>query len=256
MKTYTVTNRKGGVGKSTIAAHVAGGLALRGLRVGLIDTDSQAHAGLMLGVRDGNGLYAALVEHKPLNHVVLDVPKYENLWLISSGDKTFRIAHEMSESDSFAFVELCDRFAEQYKLDVIIVDTAPSMSKLDGAIYLATDGFIYPTECEMLSLDGLREAIDQMKRFAATRQRYIQRDTEVIGIIPTKMRPNTSLHRHNIAMLAEAFPGLVWTPIRLKTLWAEATNAYELIYSYAPNGEEATDAWAVVERVQRGLMKS
>ena len=87
MKVFTVTNRKGGVGKSTIAAHVAGGLALRGLRVGLIDTDSQAHAGLMLGVRDGNGLHQALVEHKPLNHVVLDVPKYENLWLISSGLK-------------------------------------------------------------------------------------------------------------------------------------------------------------------------
>ena len=75
MKVFTVTNRKGGVGKSTIAAHVAGGLALRGLRVGLIDTDSQAHAGLMLGVRDGNGLHQALVEHKPLNHVVLDVQK-------------------------------------------------------------------------------------------------------------------------------------------------------------------------------------
>lgn len=256
MKVITVTNRKGGVGKSTIAAHVAGGLALRGMRVGLIDTDSQAHAGLMLGVRDGNGLHQALVEHKTLSDVIVDVPTYESLWLISSGDKTYRIAHEMTEADGFAFVELCDHFAEVCKLDVIVVDTAPSMSKLDGAIYLATDGFLYPTECEMLSLDGLREAVGQMQRFAGTRQRYLQRGTDVIGIIPTKMRPNTSLHRHNIAALAEAFPGVVWPPIRLKTLWAEATNAYELIYTYAPAGEEASDAWAVVERVQNVLMKS
>lgn len=252
MQVITVTNRKGGVGKSTIAAHVAGGLALRGVRVGLVDTDSQAHAGLMLGVADGNGLYKTLIERQPVESVaarVGDLP----LWLVTSGDKTYKIAHEMGESDGFAFVDLCEAFGTAHGLDVIVVDTAPSMSKLDGAIYLATDGFLYPTECEMLSLDGLKEAVGQMQRFAGTRRKYLQRETRVVGIIPTKMRPNTMLHRHNIAALAEAFPGMVWPPIRLKTLWAEATNAHELIYSYAPNGEEASDAWAVVGRVQEAV---
>ena len=38
-----VTNRKGGVGKSTIASHIAAGLATKGYYVGLVDTDSQGN---------------------------------------------------------------------------------------------------------------------------------------------------------------------------------------------------------------------
>ena len=44
MKTISLLNLKGGVGKTTSAVNIAKGLANKGRKVLLIDTDMQAHA--------------------------------------------------------------------------------------------------------------------------------------------------------------------------------------------------------------------
>src|SRR5688572_16477383 len=48
MHTITVANRKGGVGKSSVATHLAAALAIRGAHVLVIDMDSQASTSAML----------------------------------------------------------------------------------------------------------------------------------------------------------------------------------------------------------------
>jgi cellulose biosynthesis protein BcsQ len=92
-----------------------------------------------------------------------------------------------------------------------------------------------------------------MERFGVQRRQYLGRDSRIIGIIPNKMRADTRNHRHNISKLAAAFPNLVWPPVTLRTIWTEATNAEELIYTYAPSGPEAADAWRLVDRTIKVL---
>jgi cellulose biosynthesis protein BcsQ len=141
----------------------------------------------------------------------------------------------------------------RYNLDAVIIDTSPTLSPFDTSVYLATDGFVYVTECERLSFDGIMTAIDHMERFARQRRQYLHRESRIVGIIPNKLRADTRNHRHNISKLAEAFPGLVWTPITLRILWSEATNVGELIYTYAPSGMEARDAWKMVDNTSKVL---
>ncbi|MGL6124655.1 MAG: ParA family protein, partial [Shewanella sp.] len=50
MKVWTIANQKGGVGKTTTVASLAGTLAKRGKRVLMIDTDPHASLGYYLGV--------------------------------------------------------------------------------------------------------------------------------------------------------------------------------------------------------------
>ncbi len=264
MKIIAVTNRKGGVGKSTMSVHIAAGLAASGWKVGLVDTDSQGHAGMMLGMPEENGLYNVLIEKQPMDDVVRlvpserytqpDQPSQGQLYLLPSSDKTYKIPHELSQDETFLFYETMEQMGEQYELDVIIIDTNPTLSLFDGAVYLAADGYIYVTECERMSVDGLQSAVEQMVRFQKQRKRYLNRDSRVLGIIPNKMRPKTAVHRQNIAEIADAFgKELVWSPVRLRTLWVEAANVQIPVYLLAPTGEEAQDAWMLVQRTAEAL---
>ena len=263
MKIIAVTNRKGGVGKSTMTTHIAAGLAITGLNVGIVDTDSQGHAGLMLGAKDENGLYAALIEKKPLEEVARLVPPERyvpestvgigNLWLLPSSDRTYRIPYELQQDENFLFLETLEAFGAWANLDVIFVDTNPTLSLFDGAVWLAADGYIYVTECERLSIDGIQGAIEQMTRVNRQREKYLSRTSQILGIVPNKMRPKTMVHRQNIASIANAYNGLVWAPVTLRTAWVEAANLQEMIYRYAPNGQEARDAWALVAKTRESI---
>lgn len=257
MLTIAVSNRKGGIGKSTVSAHLAAGLATLGFNVGLVDTDSQGHASLMLSMPEENGLFAAMVDKKDLREIVrhvpaahystTDKPSQGNLWLLPSSSLTYRIPHMVNPDEGFLFLQKMEEMGELFQLDAVIIDTSPTLTLLDGAIYLATDAFIYVTECERLSLDGVVKALEQMQRFTQQRRNYLNRDSRIIGIVPNKMRARTRLHRRNIRALGEQFGSLVWSPVILGTVWAEATNVGELVYTYAPSGQEAEDAWKLVE---------
>src|SRR5690242_15083890 len=61
MKIITLLNEKGGVGKTTLAVHIAAGLAARGERVVLVDADAQGHATVMLGMSNEPALHDLLV---------------------------------------------------------------------------------------------------------------------------------------------------------------------------------------------------
>lgn len=264
MKIIAVTNRKGGVGKSTMTTHIAAGLALAGLNVGIVDTDSQGHAGQMFGLPDENGLYEALIVKKPLNEIVRLVPinRYVeddkwysggNLYVLPSSDLTYRVPYELQQHETFLFLEKLEELGDWLNLDVILIDTNPTLSLFDGAVYLAADGYIYVTECERLSMDGVQSAIDQMSRAKQQREKYLHRESTIMGIIPNKLRANTAVHRMNISIIAEAFPGLVWSPVTLRTAWVEAANMQEMIYRYAPYGQECRDAYAIVTKTMEAL---
>lgn len=274
-------NRKGGVGKSTTAATLAAALAMGGMRVGVIDTDDQGHMALMFDMPEEDGLFRALIEQAPLPDVVRRVPRENyasseipnrdgDLLLLPSGERTHRIPHELPEGSGFAFIELTDQMMEEFDLDVIVVDTHPTMSKLDGAVYTAVDGYIIPVECERLAFDGLEKVTEQLTRQKLSRQRYLNRSSVVAGILPNKFRGNTELHRVNVSALVEHYkhphmlgkahnqvrvdPIPVFSPMRLLIGWANAVNFGQTIFAYAPASQEAEEAWTFVEQVVRRML--
>lgn len=259
MTVIAITNRKGGVGKTSMALHIAAGLATVGYRVGLIDTDSQGHIAVSLGIDPTDALYEVLVEKAPLDDTrfpVIDPDKYSTpdnpargeLRLLSSSDMTYRIPHELSEFDTFAVLNLIDRMKKEFDLHYVIVDTSPTLKDLDGYIYLATDGFVYVTEVEPLALQGLDKAIGQMLVSAADRQKQLKRPTTVLGIIPNKKR-GTVVHDLKLDELEKKYPGYVWSPVKLSTLWSEASTMQQTLFRYVPSSEAAQEAWAVVAKV-------
>lgn len=259
MKIITLLNEKGGVGKTTLAIHIAAGLAIRGYRVVLADADPQGHATLSLGLKKEPGLYDLLVRGSDFKDVLRVAPldNYQlpnqkpkgQLYVVPSNVETRSIPIQIS--DAFA-VE--DRFRElEEAVDVVIFDTSPTPSLLHGSIYLATDALIYPTKCEYLSFDGLVESLTHRDMIQPTRERWGLNKIDVMGIVPVMFRAATLVHQENLNKLKARFGKLVWPEVAMRTVWVEASMMGQLVYRVAPESNAAREAWVLVDHVEMGL---
>ena len=109
MKVITLLNEKGGVGKTTLAVHMAMGLAARGAKVLLVDGDPQGHATIRCGLRKSAGLYDLLVRDAEWRNVVVQVKPEKfgmpgevlptgRVWMLPSNVETRNIANSISEA--------------------------------------------------------------------------------------------------------------------------------------------------------------
>jgi len=260
MHVITLLNEKGGVGKTTLATHIAAGLAIRGYRVVLVDSDPQGHATVGLGVAKAPGLYNLLVRDASFSDVLITIDpqrfsvpgqKVEgHLYVIPSNLETRAIP--LMTSDGLIVLKRFNDLRDA--IDVVIFDTSPTPSLLHSAIYMATNSILYPTECEFLSLDGLIESLKHRDDIQPRREQWGLTRLEVMGIVPTKYRRATVLHNQNLDAMRDRFGKLVWQPLTLRTIWGEASQVRRPVFNLAPESKAASEAWSVVKRVEEGLL--
>lgn len=256
MKVLTLLNEKGGVGKTTLSTHIAAGLAIRGKRVILVDADPQGHATVAFGLQKAPMLHDLLVRDLPFQQATQRIPKetygtpgktVTGELLVVPSDASTRVIPLMT-SDVMVVRE---RFRElENVIDFVIFDTAPTPSLLHGSIYMATDAIIYPTKCEYLSFDGLIESLRHKDEASKTRLKAGLSEVEIGGIIPTMYRAGTQADDYGLEMLNERFGETVWHPIRLRTVWNQASFARRVLFNFAPDTKACADAWKIVDRAE------
>lgn len=260
MKIITLLNEKGGVGKTTLATHIATGLAVRGYRVILVDADPQGHATVALGINRSPGLYNLLVREESFRDNLQLVPPqtYEipgqttkgQLYVVPGNNETRAIP--LMTSDGLVVLK---RFSElREHVDVVIFDTSPTPSLLHASIYMATHSIVYPTECEFLSLDGLKMSLQHKDSIQPTREQWGLPNLEVLGIVPMKYRAATVLHSHNLQSLQRYYGDKVWEPLALGTIWGEASQRRRPVFHLAPDSRASDEIWSVVDRVEKGIV--
>lgn len=259
MKILTLLNEKGGVGKTTLATHIATGLAIRGLTVVLVDADPQGHATMAVGLRRAPGLYNLLIREDSFKDVLQRIPPEHygipgqpvtgELYVVPSNLETRAIP--MMTSDGLIVLK---RFRELENVaDVVVFDTSPTPSLLHAAIYMATHYIVYPTECEYLSLDGLVQSLSHKDQVQPTRQQWGLSNIEVMGIVPMKFRAKTILHKRNLQSMKQRFGEKVWPAVALRTIWGEASLMRRPVFHLAPDSLASADAWKIVRRVEEAI---
>ncbi len=258
MKVITLLNEKGGVGKTTLATHMAMGMAARGAKVLLVDGDPQGHASIRCGVKKSAGLYDLLVRDAQWSQVIKQVAPEKfgivgevlpsgRLWLLPSNVETRNIANSISESSLLA--ERLDDWGTS--IDVVVIDSSPTPSLLHGVFYTATDFVVYPTQLAFSSFDGLVESIKHRKQADAARaSRWAMPDIEVLGIVPTMYRSVTNEQRDNYAELQKQFGKEVWQPIPQATIWMESESRAQPVYQLDPGSDAAGHVWEMCDRVE------
>ena len=257
MKVISLLNEKGGVGKTTLAMHLAAGFAVRGYRTLLIDADAQGNATSGFGLPEEAGFYDLLVRQADWNDVIRVLPAevYEPpnkpaagfLAVLPGNGETQLIAQKID--DAYAIM---DRLSElENTIDVVVFDTSPTPSLLHGAIYLATDAILYPTLCETFSLQGLLKTMKHHESFALNRQAQTGKLIQTLGIVPTMYRAKTVEHSENLKELHDRFGDKVWEPLPLRITLSEANTLRRPVFSVAPDSSAAEDAWRTVDRAIR-----
>ncbi|MCW2498550.1 MAG: chromosome partitioning protein, partial [Frankiales bacterium] len=162
----TVSNQKGGVGKTTSTVNLAVALALHGATVLVIDLDPQGNASTALGVAHHAGVpdvYQVLVDSVPIADVVQPADGVPRLRVVPA---TIDLAGAEIELVSLVARESrLQRAIEAYcagpgaDVDYVIVDCPPSLGLLTVNAMVATSEVLIPIQCEYYALEGLGQLL-------------------------------------------------------------------------------------------------
>ena len=244
----TITNQKGGVGKTTTACSLMDGLCQRGARVLGVDLDPQGSLGFCLGLDIENcaTIYDVLKGTRPIRDVITPSDSCGDVLpsniLLSAAELEFnRPGREFLLKNALMEVE------DDY--DYIIIDTPPALNVLTVNAYVAADGLIVPMAPEILSLLGvsqIRETIDTVRRCYNSRLR-------VLGIVLNKYNQRFTLNRDVLDMteqIANQLETQVFqSKIRTGVAVAEAPAHGESVLSYAPTSHPARDFRLLINEI-------
>jgi chromosome partitioning protein len=163
MRVVAVVNQKGGVGKTTVAVNLGHALAIRGLRVLLVDLDPQGHLGDCLGLNPPprEGVDEILLSGADPARLV--VPVREGLWLLPAGSRL----GDFGVGDRGVHLALAlQRVLQMHRLDydIAVLDSPPAAGVLAVNAMLAADELLVPVAGDYLALTGLARLLLTLKR--------------------------------------------------------------------------------------------
>nr|WP_318278036.1 AAA family ATPase [Microbacterium testaceum] len=195
-RVLTVSNQKGGVGKTTTAVNMSAALASVGARVLVVDLDPQGNASTALGVKhnaDTPSIYDVLINEVPLADIVQTSPESPNLLCAPS---TIHLAG--------AEIELVSQVAREHRLrgalreyleiegnhfDFVIIDCPPSLGLLTINAFTAADEVMIPIQCEYYALEGLSQLLGSVQMI----QKHLNPKLHVSTILLTMYDGRTRL---------------------------------------------------------------
>ena len=238
-----VFNHKGGTGKTTTAVSVAAGLASRGKKVLLVDTDAQGNVSVSLGANVERSLYHVLVMGLRVSDATR--PVRPNLDLLGSNE-TLAAAELYLAGRQNRDRVLCERLsAAAAGYDYVVLDCSPSLSLMNQNALVFADSVLVPVACDYLSLVGVRQVIKTVKNVNA----LLHHPVQIWGVLPTFFDSRAKICREAVTTLKQHFGERCLPPVRAAIKVKEAPAQGQSIFEYAAGTPAAEDYGVVVDRI-------
>jgi chromosome partitioning protein len=241
-----VSNQRGGVTKTTTTHTFGRYFADQGLRVLLIDTDSQGSLSTVLGVKPDNFLHQFVVSSYRWKDCVVNLR--ENIDILCSNRQTVeteavlmgKIGRELTFQALFPQVD--------HDYDVVLVDVAPSITLLQTCAMIYAQQLLIPVSMDPLSLQGAVAAIET----ARTLNSLFKTEIRPIAFLPVMVDRRlqiTDMILDALEKLGHANQVPVLPAIRTDTTPTKAVRAKQFLADFDPKSKAAEDYRAAGEKL-------
>ena len=207
----SVSNQKGGVGKTTTTINIAAFLAEKGKRVLIVDIDPQANSGYGLGVNVEETqatVYEVLIGEIPVREAVYRT-NIENLFIVPSNIHLSGAQVDLLDTEHKEFIlrNALKPLKDEY--DFIFIDCPPSLGILTLNSLVAADTVLIPLQCEYYALEGL----SQLLKIISMVQENLNRNLRIEGVVLTMYDSRTNLSQQVVSDIREFFKEKVFNTI-------------------------------------------
>jgi len=256
----TISNQKGGVGKTTTTVNLASALASKGLQVLVIDLDPQGNASTALGIdhhADIKSIYEVLIDDVPIEKVVQVSPERPGLTCVPA---TIHLAGAEIELVSLVAREQRLRTAIETYLnttmtppDYVLIDCPPSLGLLTVNAFVAAKEVLIPIQCEYYALEGL----SQLTRSIEMIRKHLNPELELSTILLTMYDPRTKLASQVADEVKAHFPNQVLSTIIPRSVRVSEAPSYgKTVISYDHSSPGAIAYMeAAIELANRGAKR-
>lgn len=237
MKIVTITNQKGGVGKTTTATSLFAGLSKIGKKTLAIDMDSQCNFSYclkadsskpsLINVFRGEISLKDAIQKNEVGDFVQSDKNLDNVMTeLSALDKVYKLSKVLKDiKDSY---------------DYVIIDTPPALSPLTINALVASNSVIIPVQADSFSMQGAEALAETIKGI-----REVNGNLEISGILIVRYKGRAGLAQHmnkKFEDFAKVFDTKVFnTKIRDAIAIQESQLARKNIFDYDNTSNVALD---------------
>jgi len=243
---FVVANQKGGVGKTTTTVNLAAAMAIKGLRVLVIDLDPQGNTSTALDIAHSEGtpgVYEALVEGESIDALVQPCPAHPSISVLPA---SIDLAGAEIELVSLVARETrLDKALQSYlaesedagdRYDYVFIDCPPSLGLLTVNAMVAGREVLIPIQCEYYALEGL----GQLLRNIDLVRSHLNPRLQVTTILLTMYDGRTNLSSGVAAEVRQHFGSEVLdTAIPRSVRISEAPSYQQTVVTYDPTSSGA-----------------
>ena len=233
MKTISIFNQKGGVGKTTSVVNLAVSLSRLNKKVLVIDFDPQANTTTGLGF-DKNELEKSIYKifyDEGDNYKEYILKSEEGPYLIASENSLSGLEVELVSLDEVERLKMLSQIIEEIKkdFDIILIDCSPSLGLLSLNALVASDSIIIPIQTEYYALEGVSELLKTYQ----TIKESIKEDLEIEGVLLCMFDKDTDLSYEVVEEVKSFFKEKVFsTMIPRNIKLAEAPSFGKSVITY------------------------
>ena len=254
MKTISIANQKGGVGKTTTAVNLAAGLAIRGYKTLLMDLDSQRNSTQTYFEPEQITVTLAdvLVGHD--NRIPLDEARYathiEGLDLVPSHIRVAMLDQMVTLQEQYRLKEALSSLPEPY--DFCILDCPHTLGLTLTQALLASTHIIVPIAAEYYPLEGVSD-LQETIRFA----RQPNPRLSILGYLVTRFHQRKNICAEALTKVKDMFGADVFETIIRDNVSLQVAPAYrKSIYEHSPKSAGSEDYENLTDEILSRLSMS